>query len=71
MSTHNIFLWRNKKTMFTGYPLLSAATIQMNLKKIERFYCFMRLISGPSCSKLTTSLVNDSLKFTSSDTQIC
>ena len=27
--------------------------------------------SGPGCSKLTTSLVNDSLKFTSSDTQIC
>ena len=27
--------------------------------------------SGPSCSKLTTSLVNGSLKFTSSDTQIC
>ena len=26
--------------------------------------------SGPSCSKLTTSLVNDSLKFVSSDTQI-
>ena len=26
---------------------------------------------GPSCSKLTTSLVNDSLKFTSSDMQIC
>ena len=26
--------------------------------------------TGPSCSKLTTSLVNDSLKFTSSDTQI-
>ena len=26
---------------------------------------------GPSCSKLTTSLVNDSLKFTLSDTQIC
>ena len=26
---------------------------------------------GPSCSKLTTSLVNDSLNFTSSDTQIC
>ena len=26
--------------------------------------------SGPSCSKLTTSLFNDSLKFTSSDTQI-
>ena len=27
--------------------------------------------AGPSCSKLTTSLVNDSLKFTSSDMQIC
>ena len=26
---------------------------------------------GPSRSKLTMSLVNDSLKFTSSDTQIC
>ena len=26
--------------------------------------------TGPSCSKLTTSLVNDSLKFTSSNTQI-
>ena len=26
---------------------------------------------GPSCSKLMMSLVNDSLKFTSSDTQIC
>ena len=25
---------------------------------------------GPSCSKLIMSLVNDSLKFTSSDTQI-
>ena len=27
--------------------------------------------SGPSCSKLRMSLVNDSLKFTLSDTQIC
>ena len=27
--------------------------------------------AGPSCSKLTMSLVNDSLKFTSSDTQLC
>ena len=27
--------------------------------------------AGPSCSKLRMSLVNDSLKFTSSDTQIC
>ena len=28
-------------------------------------------LSVPSCSKLTTSLVNDSLKFISSDMQIC
>ena len=28
-------------------------------------------IPGPSYSKLMMSLVNDSLKFTSSDTQIC
>ena len=27
--------------------------------------------TGPSCSKLKTSLVNDSLKFALSDTQIC
>ena len=36
--------------------------------------CFrekIRKISGPSCSKLKMSLVNDSLKFTLSDTQIC
>ena len=26
---------------------------------------------GPSCSKLTMSLVNDLLKFTSNDMQIC
>ena len=26
---------------------------------------------GPSCSKLTTSLVNDSLKFTLSDMLMC
>ena len=34
---------------------------------ITKFY----KIPGPCCSKLTTSLVNDSLKFTSSDMQIC
>ena len=29
------------------------------------------LKAGPSCSKLTMSLVNNSLKFTSRDMQIC
>ena len=33
-------------------------------------YCKKKNIPGPCCSKLTMSLVNDSLKFTSSDTQI-
>ena len=36
-----------------------------NIPKLSKLYR-----SGPSCSKLTTSLVNDSLKFTSGDTQI-
>ena len=31
----------------------------------------LTLTSGPSCSKLTMSLVNESSKFTSSDMQIC
>ena len=34
-------------------------------------YHFMFILSGPNCSKLMTLLVNDSLKFTSSETQIC
>ena len=38
--------------------------------KLPSHMCKMRR-SGPSCSKLTMLLVNDSLKFTSSDTQIC
>ena len=31
----------------------------------------IRECPGPNCSKLTTSLINNSLKFTLSDTQIC
>ena len=34
------------------------------------YECYGICKSGPSCSKLTTLLVNDSLKFTSSDMQI-
>ena len=37
---------------------------------LHHSYTLHSKTSGPSCSKLTTSLVNDSLKFTSSDTQI-
>ena len=38
---------------------------------IDTRFCIWATICGSSCSKLTMSLVNDSLKFTSSDTQIC
>ena len=37
---------------------------------IVLFIFILLLNSGPCCSKLTTSLVNDLLKFTLSDTQI-
>ena len=34
------------------------------------FFSYLSQKTGPSCSKLTMALVNDSLKFTSSDMQI-
>ena len=37
----------------------------------SKILLFHGSVSGPSCSKLMMLLVNDSLKFTSSDTQIC
>ena len=44
----------------------------MNMKKQQRYWQMVDTRqTGPSCSKLSTSLVSDSLKFTSSDTQIC
>ena len=53
-------IWTNKKKS----PVLSShSAIQRRTNALKR--------SGPSCSKLMTSLVNVSLKFTSSETQIC
>ena len=47
------------------YSLINQLSLRLlvdrNLSRLPR----------PSCSKLTMLLVNDSLKFTSSDTQIC
>ena len=40
-------------------------------QKLSPLYKIAENLPGPSCSKLTMSLVNDSLKFTSSDMQIC
>ena len=68
MSTH-LFSLRNKKNypkLITKYPSLtniSSADRSKGKQQCQR--------SGPSCSKLTMSLVNDSLKFTWSDMQIC
>ena len=42
--------------------------------KVDKSSLFMQYFVGlswPSCSKLKTSLVNNLLKFTLSDTQIC
>ena len=47
-----------------SFPDLEDMQIGLNLN------CYWN-DAGPSCSKLTTSLVNDSFKFKSSDTQIC
>ena len=46
-------------------------TMSKKDKFCDFLFDFLHIKSGPSCSKLTTSLVNDSLKFTSSDTQMC
>ena len=51
------------ETIRTNYQYLFNRKSRVNSGEVQ--------FSGPSCSKLTTSLVNDSLKFTSSDTQIC
>ena len=54
------------------YPFLLANNQHYQLHVISYMHGTMfEYNTGPSCSKLTMSLVNDSLKFTSSDTQIC
>ena len=53
------------------YIRLDVASVSENWHLANLLVRVCRYQSGPSCSKLTTSLFNDSLKFTSSDTQIC
>ena len=45
--------------------------IEVRLYQQQKHYGYRKYNSGPSCSKLTTFLVNDSLNFTLSDMQIC
>ena len=54
------------KTVYHAHTLYAEGRGILSTNNI----CFYEK-AGPSCSKLTTSLVNDSLKFKSSDTQIC
>ena len=58
-----------KCTLSLGYPNLKKESDQLTL--LQGLIRLSLVTSGPSCSKLTMSLVNDSLKFTWSDTQIC
>ena len=64
------FLFLHKK-LCCGYslevPLTSTHKISCcgEVRKISTIFC----LPGPSCSKITMSLVNDLLKFKSSDTQ--
>ena len=61
---------KNKKQLNgkvkTIYPLAYKYPLEYNYKLTD----LKHYQPGPSCSKLTMSLVNDSLKFTLSDTQI-
>ena len=50
---------------------MSSAKILSSTERLIKYQLNLLQIAGPSCSKLTMSLVNNSLKFTSSDTQIC
>ena len=63
----------DQKVIIT-YNMISASSnhLQFHESHLSTFSSYDR-IQGPrpSCSKLTTSLVNDSLKITSSDRQIC
>ena len=71
--------WRTSSLSctFQHGPVSLLLHLCLHLKENPRYFPedFYREVfgdnSGPSCSKLTTSLVKDSLKFTSSDMQIC
>ena len=52
-------------------PLKIKSYINWKKMFVHEYLTLNQYQPGPSCSKLTMSLVNDSLKFTSSDTQIC
>ena len=63
---------KNDKVRKSGYiPGLAILCLEKNPKQRCHRVGTNQTTTGPTCSKLTTSVVNGSLKFTSSDTQIC
>ena len=75
MSTHNLLSRNMKKISFLSENfqfLEEKFSVCLNRHVFIMLYTTQPKLKGvSSCSKLTTSLVNDSLKFISSDTQIC
>ena len=71
---HLSFLWCLRKAVLRGCTISWASSlVSLNIVSVTTQLTqlvFTKYMSGPSCSKLTMSLVNDSLKFTSSDMQI-
>ena len=75
MECQIIFPRKNKKEKNSKCRLLKSLSSMQSVKvrfgsDRRQYACDVLKTSGPSCSKLTMSLVNDSLKFKSSDTQI-
>ena len=66
-SKDHLFLFEVLSFCIRGWSCKKGALSRMRTVKAE---ISILVCPGPSCSKLTMSLVNDSLKFTSSDTQI-
>ena len=61
------FFWENIISLSSAEFVRRVVKDTVHVDSFADFGC----TAGPSCSKLTTSLVNDSLKFQSSDRQIC
>ena len=59
------------RTVQVSQQLKTGQVAEPSTRKKQNIVVCVPYLSGPSCSKLTTSLVNDLLKFKSSDTQIC
>ena len=67
----NFSIYLNRRVFVMGHENIHNISVKYEevLKPLQGTNT--NFIFWPSCSKLTMSLVNDSLKFTSSNTQIC